>query len=71
MGRHSIKKIKICVIGSSRATYGYKKNILKILGKDKYFDLVIGFSSIYKYNFGDVAKTILEINRVSKKSSEL
>ena len=40
MGRHSIKKkIKICVIGSSRATYGYKKNILKILSKDKFFDL--------------------------------
>ncbi len=40
MGRRSIKKkIKICVIGSSRATYGYKKNILKILDKDKDFDL--------------------------------
>ncbi len=40
MGRHSIKKkIKICVIGSSRATYGYKKNILEILNKDKFFDL--------------------------------
>jgi len=40
MGRYSIKKkIKICVIGSSRATYGYKKNILKILNKDKDFDL--------------------------------
>ena len=40
MGRYSIKKkIKICVIGSSRATYGYKKNILKILNKDKNFDL--------------------------------
>ena len=40
MGRYSIKKkIKICVIGSSRATYGYKKNILKILNKEKNFDL--------------------------------
>lgn len=40
MGRHPVrKKIKICVIGSSRATYGYKKNILKILSKDKNFDL--------------------------------
>ena len=40
MGRYSIKKkIKIFVIGSSRATYGYKKNILKILNKDKDFDL--------------------------------
>lgn len=50
-----------------------KKNIIfskyyDIPFKDKYFDLVIGFSSIYKYNFGDVVKTILEINRVSKKS---
>ncbi len=40
MGRYPVKKkIKICVIGSSRATYGYKKNILKILSKDKNFDL--------------------------------
>ena len=40
MGRYPVKKkIKICVIGSSRATYGYKKNILKILSKDKDFDL--------------------------------
>ena len=30
--------------------------------------MVIGFSSIYKYNFQDVVKTIREINRVSKKS---
>ena len=36
--------------------------------KNKYFDLIIGFSSIYKYNFNDVVKTILEINRVSKNS---
>lgn len=40
----------------------------KIPFKDKYFDLVIGFSSIYKYNFGDLVKTIQEIKRVSKKS---
>tara|TARA_B100001057_G_scaffold494014_1_gene589694 strand:- start:14168 stop:14827 length:660 start_codon:yes stop_codon:yes gene_type:complete len=36
--------------------------------KDKYFDFLIGFSSIYKYNLEDVIKIILEINRVSKKS---
>lgn len=36
--------------------------------KDNYFDFVIGFSSIYKYNFGDLIKIINEINRVSKKS---
>ena len=35
---------------------------------DNYFDLVIGFSSIYKYNFQDVVKTIKEIKRASKKS---
>ncbi len=50
-----------------------KKNIIyskyyKIPFNDKYFDLVIGFSSIYKYNFIDVVKTIKEINRVSQKS---
>tara|TARA_B110000259_G_scaffold157275_1_gene179121 strand:- start:1768 stop:2427 length:660 start_codon:yes stop_codon:yes gene_type:complete len=50
-----------------------KKNIIfskyyKIPFKKNYFDLVIGFSSIYKYNFYDVVKTINEINRVSKKS---
>ena len=43
-------------------------NYYKIPFKKKYFDFVIGFSSIYKYNLHDVAKTILEINRVSKKS---
>lgn len=50
-----------------------KKNIIysnyyNIPFKKNYFDLVIGFSSIYKYNFQDVVKTIKEINRVSKKS---
>ena len=50
-----------------------KKNIIysnyyNIPFKNNYFDFVIGFSSIYKYNFFDVVKTIKEINRVSKKS---
>ena len=50
-----------------------KKNIIytnyyNIPFKNDYFDLVIGFSSIYKYNFQDVVKTIREINRVSRKS---
>ena len=40
----------------------------KIPFKNNYFDLVIGFSSIYKYNFEDVIKIIKEIQRVSKKS---
>ena len=43
-------------------------NYYKIPFKKNYFDLVIGFSSIYKYNFIDVVKTIKEINRVSKNS---
>ena len=51
-----------------------KKNIIfskyyEIPFKKNYFDLVIGFSSIYKYNFIDVVKTIREINRVSKRNS--
>lgn len=50
-----------------------KKNITfskyyNIPFKDRYFDFVIGFSSIYKYNFVDVVKTLKEINRVAKKS---
>ena len=50
-----------------------KKNITfskyyNIPFKDGYFDFVIGFSSIYKYNFADVVKTLKEINRVAKKS---
>ena len=44
------------------------KKYYEIPFKNKYFDLVIGFSSIYKYNFGDVIKIIKEIQRVSKKS---
>jgi GDP/UDP-N,N'-diacetylbacillosamine 2-epimerase (hydrolysing) len=34
MGRFVLKR-KICFIGTSRATYGYKKNIIKILQRDK------------------------------------
>jgi hypothetical protein len=43
-------------------------NYYKVPFKDKYFDFTIAFSSIYKYNFGDLIKTVIEINRVSKKS---
>ena len=53
------KEIKKDIIYSKYYQIPFKKN---------YFDLVIGFSSIYKYNFYDVVKTIKEINRVSKKS---
>lgn len=57
----------------SKAEKEVKKNIIfnkyyNIPFKKKYFDFVIGFSSIYKYNFVDVVRTIKEINRVSKKS---
>lgn len=50
-----------------------KSNIIlseyyKIPFKENYFDFVIGFSSIYKYNLQDVIKTITEVNRVSRKS---
>ena len=67
MGRSSIrKKIKICVIGSSRATYGYKKNILKILNKDKAFDLkfiVTGMhlSKKHGYSVQDIIKDKIPI----------
>ena len=53
------KEIKSKIIFSKYYNIPFKKN---------YFDLVIGFSSIYKYNFEDVVKTINEINRVSKNS---
>ncbi len=36
--------------------------------KNKYFDFVIAFNSIYMQSLGDVIKTLVEINRVSKKS---
>ena len=57
--RNAEKEIKKDIIFSNYYQIPFKKN---------YFDLVIGFSSIYKYNFYDVVKTINEINRVSKKS---
>ncbi len=36
--------------------------------KNKEFDLVIGFNSIYMQNLGDVIKTLKEIKRIGKKS---
>ncbi len=57
--KNAEKEIKKNIIFSKYYEIPFKKN---------YFDLVIGFSSIYKYNFIDVVKTIKEINRVSKKS---
>ncbi len=35
---------------------------------NKHFDLVIGFSSIYRYNFKDLVATLKEIKRVSRHS---
>ena len=57
--KYAEREIKKNIIYSNYYDIPFKKN---------YFDLVIGFSSIYKYNFYDVVKTIKEINRVSKKS---
>ncbi len=36
--------------------------------RDKYFDLVFAFNSIYSQNLGDVVKTLKEMQRVSKKN---
>lgn len=36
--------------------------------KNKYFDFVIAFNSLYMQNLGDVIKSLREIERVSKKS---
>jgi len=57
--KNAEKEIKSSIILSEYYKIPFKKN---------YFDFVIGFSSIYKYNFQDVIKIIAEINRVSKKS---
>jgi SAM-dependent methyltransferase len=57
--KNAEKEIKKKIIFSNYYEIPFKKN---------YFDLVIGFSSIYKYNFLDIVRTIKEINRVSKNS---
>jgi SAM-dependent methyltransferase len=40
----------------------------KLPFKNKYFDFVIAFNSLYMQNLGDVIKSLKEIERVSKKS---
>jgi len=45
-----------------------KSEYYNIPFKDKHFDFLIAFNSIYMYNLGDVVKTLIEIERVSKKS---
>jgi ubiquinone/menaquinone biosynthesis C-methylase UbiE len=54
-----IKKLKSKIIMSDYYNLPYK---------DKYFDFVIAFNSIYMQSLGDVIKTLKEINRVSKNS---
>lgn len=65
--------------GIENHSYALKKSIkcnskliqseyYKIPFKDKYFDFVIAFNSLYMYNLGDVIKSLKEIERVSKKS---
>jgi ubiquinone/menaquinone biosynthesis C-methylase UbiE len=56
---NSEKEIRKNIIFSKYYEIPFKKN---------YFDFIIGFSSIYKYNFLDVVHTLKEIDRVSKKS---
>ena len=54
-----IKELKSKIIMSDYYNLPYK---------DKYFDFVIAFNSIYMQSLGDVIKTLKEINRVSKNS---
>lgn len=56
---HAEKEIKSNIIKSPYYNIPFKNN---------HFDLVIGFSSIYRYNFFDMINTIKEIKRVSKNS---
>ena len=46
----------------------FLSNYYELPFKDKHFDFVIAFNSIYMQSLGDVVKTLQEINRVSKKS---
>tara|TARA_Y100001958_G_C21172347_1_gene503874 strand:- start:303 stop:965 length:663 start_codon:yes stop_codon:yes gene_type:complete len=57
--RNSEKEIRSSII---------KSNYYDIPFEDNYFDFTIGFSSIYRYNFYDLIRTINEIKRVSRKS---
>jgi len=45
-----------------------KSDYYKIPFKNKYFDFVIAFNSLYMQNLGDVIKSLKEIERVSKQS---
>ena len=69
----------IKTVGIENHTYALKKSVkcqskliqseyYKIPYKNKHFDFVIAFNSLYMYNLGDVIKSLKEIQRVSKKS---
>ncbi len=69
----------IKTVGIENHTYALKKSVkcqskliqseyYKIPYKNKHFDFVIAFNSLYMYNLGDVIKSLKEIERVSKKS---
>ena len=56
-----------------KATKDIKKNLklsnyYDLKFKNKYFDLVFAFNSIYSQNLGEIVQTLKEIKRVSKKS---
>ena len=69
----------IKTVGIENHAYALKKSVkcqskliqseyYKIPYKNKHFDFVIAFNSLYMYNLGDVIKSLKEIERVSKKS---
>ena len=82
--QHKEKDLNILIpgiksYGVENHTYALKKAVncksklilsdyYKIPFKNKYFDFVIAFNSLYMQNLGDVIKSLKEIERVSKKS---
>ncbi len=73
-------KRKICFIGTSRATYGYKKNILKLLEHEKRiktFYIVTGMhlSKKHGYSVNEIIKDKISIykkfNMISNKDNHL
>jgi SAM-dependent methyltransferase len=59
---YALKKSVKCKSKLIRSDY------YKIPFKNKHFDFVIAFNSLYMQNLGDVIKSLKEIERVSKKS---
>lgn len=73
-------KRTICVIASSRATYGYKRNIIRILQKDKSINLKVIVTGMHlsKYHgysvkdlYADKVKIFKKININIKKDSKV